>query len=377
MADTVLTASKVAPLRFREATFEDYPQMSALESRYGLQPKTYEEWTHLWLHNPTYRQFSDWPIGWVCETDDDEIVGCIGNIPMAYEFGNRALIAATSRALVVDSRYRPYAFTLLGHFFNQSKADLFLNTTVNARASTLQHAFRALRVPAGTWDRAAFWITNYRAFAASLLARKELRGGVLLSTLLSSCLLLKDTLTRKAMRAVRKGVEIEFCDQFDDRFDVFWQRARNNCSLGLRGTRSRSVLNWHFKDALACDRAWVLTASDRAGLAAFGIFRRQDNPAFGLNRMRLVDFQALHGQTELLRPMLLSAVERCRCDGLHMLEAIGFCGQKQKIIETLSPYYRELSSWRYFYKTNDQSLATSLKDPQVWDATCFDGDASL
>jgi hypothetical protein len=93
--------------------------------------------------------------------------------------------------------------------------------------------------------------------------------------------------------------------------------------------------------------------------------------------MRLVDFQALDGQIELLKPILFGALERCRREGIHMLESIGFCAQKQKIIESLSPYYRELSSWRYFYRTNDPSLAASLKDPRVWDATCFDGDASL
>jgi amino acid adenylation domain-containing protein len=375
--NAVFSTSKIAPIRLREATFEDYRQISALESHYGLQPKTYEEWTHLWLHNPTYHQLSDWPIGWVCENEDDEIVGCIGNIPLAYEFGDRALLAATSRALVVDSRHRPYAFTLLSHFFNQGNVDLFLNTTVNPNSSKLQQVFRALRVPSGAWDRSAFWITNYRAFAASLLTRKKVRGGTLLSYPLSSGLLLKDTLTRRALRASAKGVEIQFCYQFDDRFDVFWQRARKNCSGSLRGTRSSAILDWHFKDALATDRAWVLTASDPAGLSAFGIFRRQDNPEFGLDRMRLVDFQALDGQIELLKPILFGALERCRREGIHMLESIGFCAQKQKIIESLSPYYRELSSWRYFYRTNDPSLAASLKDPQVWDATCFDGDASL
>jgi hypothetical protein len=376
MENKVLIASKIAPLRSREATFDDYSQIAALESRYGLQPKTYEEWTHLWLRNPTYQQLSDWPIGWVCENEDEEIVGCVGNVPLAYEFGNRALIAATSRALVVDSRYRPYAFSLLGHFFSQTNVDLFLNTTVNAKASTLQHVFRALRVPAGTWDRSAFWITNYPAFATSLLARKEVRGGAFLSYLLSSGLLIKDTFSGKRLRASGKGIEIEFCEEFDDRFDVFWQRLRRS-SNGLRGTRSRAVLDWHFSDALATDRAWVLTASNSAGLSAFGIFRRQDNPTFGLNRIRLVDFQSLDGQVGLLKPILSGALARCRREGIHMLEALGFCADKQKIIESLSPYYRELSSWRYFYRTNDQSLAASLKDPQVWDATCFDGDASL
>ena len=81
--------AKTAPPRFREATFEDYAQVSALESEYGLQTKSLEEWRHLWIHNPVYRQLPEWPIGWVCENEDDQIVGCIANIPLRYEFGDR------------------------------------------------------------------------------------------------------------------------------------------------------------------------------------------------------------------------------------------------------------------------------------------------
>jgi hypothetical protein len=93
--------------------------------------------------------------------------------------------------------------------------------------------------------------------------------------------------------------------------------------------------------------------------------------------MRLVDFQTSPGQTELLRPMLLSAVERCQHENIHMLEAIGFGSDKKQMIDSLAPHCRELGSWRYFYKTNDHDLAASLQDPEVWDTTCFDGDASL
>ncbi len=377
MQDIDITPVKAAPLRFREATFADYGEIAALESRYGLQPKSYDEWTHLWLGNPVYDQLSEWPIGWVCEDEHDEVVGCIGNIPLAYEFGDRALIAATSRALVVDARYRPYSFTLLRHFFSQRNVDLFLNTTVNARASTLQGFFRALRVPAGTWDRSAFWITNYRAFAASLLARKEVRSGGPLQSVLSAGLMLKDALTGKGLGAPGKGVEIQCCGQFDAKFDIFWQKLRKSSAASLRGTRSAAVLGWHFKDAIAQDRAWVFTASHGEELLAYGIFRRQDNPTFGLDRMRFVDFQALDGHTELLKPILLRSLERCRKEGIHMLEALGFCAEKQKVVESLSPHFRDLSSWRYYYRTGDPDLEVSLKDPGVWDATCFDGDASL
>src|SRR5580693_7424874 len=93
---------KAAPPCVRETVFEDYPKIAELESRYGLHPKSYEEWKHLWLHNPAYYDFRRWPVGWVCENERNEIVGSLGNIQLAFEFENRRLVAATSRGLVVD-----------------------------------------------------------------------------------------------------------------------------------------------------------------------------------------------------------------------------------------------------------------------------------
>src|SRR5690242_654798 len=71
----------------REASLEDYPQIALLAKHYGLEIKSYEEWRHLWLNNPLYlaRQ-KDWPVGWVLEVPDGQIVGYLGNIPLLYEY---------------------------------------------------------------------------------------------------------------------------------------------------------------------------------------------------------------------------------------------------------------------------------------------------
>jgi hypothetical protein len=83
--------------------------------------------------------------------------------------------------------------------------------------------------------------------------------------------------------------------------------------------------------------------------------------------MRLVDFQVLEDDTQLLRPLLCHALARCRREGIHMLEAFGFAPQKQRVIDSLSPGRRKLESWRYFYKAGNRQLAECLKNPQVWD----------
>ena len=64
---TAKNSGNVVPPRFREATFDDYPRIARLEARHGLRPKTYDEWKHLWVQNPSYYDFRHWPIGWICE----------------------------------------------------------------------------------------------------------------------------------------------------------------------------------------------------------------------------------------------------------------------------------------------------------------------
>lgn len=363
--------------KVREARFDDYAQIASLGSRYGFRSKTCEQWAHLWIHNPLYNELPNWPIGWVLEGENREIVGYIGNIPLPYQFRGRRIVVATSRSWVVDSRFRSYSFSLLSQFFTQKNIDLFLNTTVNAYAAVGHEAFRASRVPVGAWDQSVFWITGYRGFAASFLANKGISASKLLSFPLSLGLLVKDMFAKKSLSSHRPGIAVRFCPNFDVRFDTFWEESQGSNFHVLRATRSRQMLEWRFQSALAENRAWIFTAEDGPRLAAYAIFLRRDNGELDLSRLRLIDFQVLEGKNELLVPMLYQALGKCRSEGIHMLDIIGFGPEKQRIIDSIAPHRRALPSWLYFYKTSDQYLAKVLKDPRSWDPSCFDGDASL
>jgi hypothetical protein len=368
---------RTGPLRFRQARFEDHCQIAALQSRYGLPAKPYEEWTHLWANNPVYREFHDWPIGWVFQKDDNEIVGHIANIPLSYEFQGRKLIAATCRGLVVDSRYRTYAFRLLRHFLDQKNIDLLFNTTANANASRAHEVFRTLRVPTGAWDRSSFWITNYSGFVASVFTKKQVPLAQQLSLPLSVGLHLKEKATWTRFKKSNNGFEIMSCSHFDQPFEDFWQALRRSRPGLLLATRSQAVLEWHFKYALAQKKAWIVVAASGSQLLAYSLFLRHDVPEYQLRRLRLIDFQTLEGKNESLVPMIDLALKRCRAEGVHMLEALGFPPDKQSIIDRAAPYKRGLNCWPYFYKSNGKNLAENLNNPTVWDPSCFDGDASL
>jgi hypothetical protein len=360
----------------REASFEDYPQIALLEARHGFREKSYEEWSHVWLANPLFRELQGrWPIGWVLEDGDHHIVASLGSIPRLYELEGRRLVAAASRFWVADAGYRSAALLLLDRLINRSGADLFLSNTVSAASAAAVDSFDCRRVPVGVWNESAFWITNYRGFVESLLTLRRYPLARLLSYPLSAVFFLKDQLTRPPVDT--SDVEVKACPAFDDRFDQFWIEARRSNPHLLWAVRTREVLEWHYKYALLNNRLWIATVVDGPRLVAYAIFDRKDKRTIGLKRVRFVDFQSLDGSTALLPPLLSWAIERCHQEGVHVLESAGRWLEKGEPLDRISCYRRRLPNWTFVYRANDPQLGASLSDPHVWAPSLFDSDSSL
>jgi hypothetical protein len=357
----------------REARFEDYQAIAALENSQGLATKPFDEWRRMWAGNPCYEQLAPcWPIGWVLE-EGDRIVGCLSNVPLPYIFLGRELLAATGRGWAVDDQYRSYALLLMDEYFNQENVDLFLNNTVNGKAAEAFSTFGSLRVPVGDWSSAAFAITAHREFAESALRIKQIPAR-LLSYPAGLALWLKDSLTGR--RIPKSDIDVELVRGFDSRFDHFWETLSQRSS-SLLAVRSRAVLKWHFAPFLENDRLWILTAVRDGNLEAYAIFQRRDEPQYGLKRMRMVDFQASDCQDQYCAAFMRRAYEECRMQGIHVLEHVGCDLAKTKVFEQTAPYRRKLPGWSFFYSTRDEALAAQLSQPAAWDPSSYDGDSSL
>jgi hypothetical protein len=291
----------------------------------------------------------------------------------------RRLLAATTRSWVVDSDYRSHSLLLLATYFKQPNVDLFLNTTVNAFASSAYQTLEGLPVPVGAWDRSLFWITSYRGFAKSFLRKKDTSIAGPLSYPLAVAGFLRDRLTASGFRGNRQGPKVRSCAAFDDRFDAFWQAVKKKKSKLLLGVRTREVLEWHFKFALLENAAWIYVLEGNSGLSAYAVFLRQDNPETGLTRVRLVDFQCLDDAAEpaVLNAMLCAAFDRCRQESIYMLELIGLTPTLEAAVAHARPHRRQLPNWMYYYKANERTLAEKLTSPAAWEPSLFDGDSSL
>jgi hypothetical protein len=190
-------------------------------------------------------------------------------------------------------------------------------------------------------------------------------------------LALRNQLSKPAAFMRAEGTsEIQVRPGFDESFDTFWEELKRAHPERFMATRSRELLQWHFKYALARDKIWIVTAGE-SHISAYAIFYREDNPVIGLTRVRLVDFQDLNPAAETLVSMLAWAFRRCQEQGIHVLEAFGFRPEKQKVIDSLRPYRRPLTFWQFFYRVREKDLRSQLDDPAVWDPSPYDADATL
>jgi hypothetical protein len=376
---SAIAARSQRPPKLREARYEDHAQIAALASRFQLHIESREAWSHLWANNPAHREIkSKFPIGWVLETSDGGICGYLGNVPLSYELEGNKLLAATTRAWVVDTPYRSFSPLLLGTYFQQPNVDLFLSTTVNSQSAAAYGAFQGIPVPMGAWDRTLFWITHYQGFAESFLRRRDIVAAKPLSFPLAGVVWLRDRFKTGSFQKY-SGVSVVRCAAFDHRFEIFWAHLRKTKHNLLLGVRSQETLDWHFKFALQQGSAWIYTVEGKSGLAAYSVFLRHDFQPIGLRRMRLVDFQSLEPDRspDLLMAMLAAAVKRSREQSIHMLELAGVAPALETTLERASPHRRELSNWLFFYKARNPTLELKLKDPAVWEPSLFDGDSSL
>ena len=362
----------------REASFADFEQIAALAQRHGLgRPRSQEAWRDLWLGNPHYREREgNWPIGWVLEDDAGRIVASMENIPLTYEFQGARVLAASGRSWVADEEYRSGSLLLLEHVISQPTIDLYVNSTSSVESMPAITVFGCSRVPVGVWDESAFWVTDHPAFVKSCLKRQGYPLASALSYPLSAALLLRERFTGSAVSP--GDVEVCACSNFDERFDDFWNELRRRHPHLLLAVRTREVMAWHFKYALADNRAWIATIIDGGRLIAYAVFDRRYKRHIGLHRVRLVDFQALNGSTELLPPIISWALGKCRAEGVHMLESFGRWLEPGELLDVIAPYRRKLSgAWLHAYRANNAQLANQLRDRRAWAPSLFDGDASL
>lgn len=368
-------AVKASDCSVREATVDDFPALSEVLRRNGLSSPKFDDWTRLWDDNP-FRSDPPAPLGWVLENKSQGIVGTLSNIARRYAYNGEPVRVATASAWAVDLPFRTSAIFQARQFFSQKNVDLFLNTTASAPAAAIFKAFRCSEIPDPMYARVLFWIIRHTEFAAAALRKKGLPAIAGVRHAAGLALSSRDLISRP--KAQYREMEACLLTRFDERFDAFWDvlRQRRNRLLAVR---TSAALTWQFRPALENKSIAILAVVDHGEFSGYLIMARGDDAQTGLRRFRVVDLQAKGDERDLVLPLMSAALEHAKAAGVDVVEAVGFHPAKRDLLAQLNPRHRMYSSFPYLYKVRPDAplLRDALKSADAWDASQFDGDASL
>lgn len=367
-------SGRQAPV-FRPMRFSDYAAVRALLADHGMGMPSFEHWSSRWIANRHWHNLGhEPPIGWVLVAATGEIVGSIETIPLLYKFRGTNLIAAVSRAWCVKSGYRGYALQLIDEYFSQD-VDVFISTTVGSAAvSTLSQFYGP--IPLGRWDRMSYFVTDHVRFAKRALRKYQVPLASLLAHPTAWSLRLKDALSGAAPTQTPSAVEIETTTSFDTRFDAFWRELIHENPGKLLAERSSRALAWHFGSDLQSNRLWILTASSMGRMRGYCILRK-DCGTDGGAKVVLIDYQNLDPQCDLLSDFLREALKRCAAERFYALQNFGIGVPKMRAFDEHAPYCRKLPNAIFYFGATNAALGAELREPQSWDPSLYDGDATL
>jgi hypothetical protein len=106
------------------------------------------------------------------------------------------------------------------------------------------------------------------------------------------------------------------------------------------------------------------------------VLNRED-PTARVRRVRIIDYQTLESDVDLLPALLQAALRRCAAEDYCVLEHRGSGLPKMRSFDHLAPYRRKLPNWPDYSRAADPALAAELGKPEAWVPSSFDGDASF
>jgi len=359
----------------REATLNDFSAISDVLRRNGLTSTSYDVFARLWNENP-FRSELAVPLGWVLENKALEIVGTLTNIGRMYIYNDEPIRVASASAWAVDPLYRTSAVFLAKQFFSQKNIDLFLNTTASQGAAEVFKAFRCSEIPDPSYTRVSYWITGYAGFAGSALQRLRIPLLPGLRHATAAALYCRDLMRPSRVRF--RPIQTCLLDGFDERFDAFWNLLQQRRDR-LLAVRSAEALAWQFRPALENGSAAIIALPEGKSLSGYLILMRGDDNRIGLRRFRVIDIQTIRDEADVILALMHAALEHARRLGVDVVEAVGFHRSKRDVLEQMNPQHRTYPSCPYLYKVkaNCQPFQDALRNPEVWDASQFDGDASF
>ena len=227
-------------------------------------------------------------VGSTVLTNDRRIVGFLGQIPVRVCAAGREILAAQGADMGILEEYRrldTFLMLIRASILNLEKAGVTLTYgTANADAT---HTLAAL-------------LGQQTVAAVPLLVRPL--DATIPALILSAFARTAAFVTRCGEASVQAGLRLTRLTRFDDRFDRFWQRTRNDYPIML--VRDAAYLNWRYVDTaggryerIAIEQA---ASGEIEGYAVLGLTQREDRLRGRFCELVTARFGARHAADALI-----------------------------------------------------------------------------
>jgi hypothetical protein len=244
-------------------------------------------WDHHWLRNPAMTP--EYPLGWVVETPELEIVGFSGLVPMRLKVGSDSVTALCGADWFIRPDHRSLSLTAFRQYAALGARHLMLSTGLSPAAARI-HARTRMgmeTIPVGGIDQRLWWIVDARQFlawkvdqlgAASALW-KALAAAPALGALSAPWPAVLGIWTDPKGRVLPwlarskiafdcEPLPVERVTSFTDEFDGFWSDHRERYDVTVE--RTSKFLNWrHVLLPKTTGEAFVLACRDRGRLMGY------------------------------------------------------------------------------------------------------------
>ena len=364
-------------MKIREIQTEDYPQIRELHIKYNLKILDKVEWINFWSRNPCIQDSNDsLPLGWILE-ENKRIVGYLGNIPKEYYYKNKKFTVACSHAWVAEDKYRLHAFSLLETFFSQKNIDVYIITTANNISEKVLTRYNAKKIPLENFQNPMFIILNLEKLISSYLKYKKIKLGKFIVKLLYYPAYIFYYKKLNFWKKTKQSKKVILNEIIDTKFDDFWESYKLNFQNKLLQNRNATWLNWHIKEKIKNDKAWIMSVIENNKILGYAICSERNNEKIELHRIEIIDLVALDDNQEVYYSLIKNCILETKKRGYHIFEMTGFKHLKRKIFSEFKIIKRKLPTFPFYYKTSNVYYKNFLENSEMWDPSLIDGDAFL
>jgi hypothetical protein len=218
-------------------------------------------WSHYWSRNPATSP--EYPLGWVIETPESEVVGFSGLVPMHLKVGSGSVTALCGADWLIRPEYRSLSLAAFRQYAALGARHLMLSTGLSPAAARI-HARTRLgmeAIPVTGVDRRLWWIVDPRQFLAWKVRRlavasapwKAVAAAPVLGALGALWPIALGIYTDPERRVLPwlarsriafdgPSLPVERVAWFTDEFDRFWNEHRERHDVTVE--RTSGFLNW-------------------------------------------------------------------------------------------------------------------------------------